>query len=200
MLSAQTTDVNVNRVTQTAVREVPAPGGLPRRAAGGAGAGRLRHGASFARRRSRSRARCECCWRSSTARCRARSTSCCGCPASRARPPTSSPPSSANPQGIVVDTHVRRLSQRLGLTRREDPVKIERDLVKLVPRADWGRFPHLLIWHAAICGHRPRCEMRLIALCPSAASNRLRPHRAVPSSRRNRQFRDPVTLGTQLPR
>ena len=46
-----------------------------------------------------------------------------------------------NPQGVVVDTHVRRLSQRLGLTRQEDPVKIERDLIKLVPREDWGRFP-----------------------------------------------------------
>ena len=46
-------------------------------------------------------------------------------------------------QGIVVDTHVRRISQRLGLTREEDPVKIERDLVKIVPRADWHRFPHL---------------------------------------------------------
>src|ERR671935_413089 len=45
------------------------------------------------------------------------------------------------PQGIVVDTHVRRLSQRLGFTRQEDPVKIERDLMKLVPREDWGRFP-----------------------------------------------------------
>ncbi|MBV8395971.1 MAG: endonuclease III, partial [Actinobacteria bacterium] len=52
-----------------------------------------------------------------------------------------------DPQGIVVDTHVRRLSQRLGFTREEDPVKIERDLVKLVPRSDWARFPHLLIWH-----------------------------------------------------
>ena len=51
------------------------------------------------------------------------------------------------PQGIVVDTHVRRLSQRLGLTKEEDPVKIERDLIKLVPHEDWGRFPHLLIWH-----------------------------------------------------
>ena len=52
-----------------------------------------------------------------------------------------------NPQGIVVDTHVRRLSQRLRLTRNDDPVKIERDLIRLVPREDWGRFPHLLIWH-----------------------------------------------------
>jgi endonuclease-3 len=76
-----------------------------------------------------------------------------------------------NPQGIVVDTHVRRLSQRLGLTRREDPVKIERDLVKLVPRADWGRFPHLLIWHGRrVCDARsPRCEdCVLVALCPSS--------------------------------
>jgi endonuclease III len=76
-----------------------------------------------------------------------------------------------NPQGIVVDTHVRRLSQRLGLTKQEDPVKIERDLVKLVPRADWARFPHLLIWHGRrICdARRPRCEDCPLAadLCPS---------------------------------
>ena len=75
------------------------------------------------------------------------------------------------PQGIVVDTHVRRLSQRLGLTRQDDPVKIERDLVKLVPRADWGRFPHLLIWHGRrICAARtPRCAaFPLTALCPSS--------------------------------
>jgi endonuclease-3 len=75
-----------------------------------------------------------------------------------------------NPQGIVVDTHVRRLSQRLGLTRKEDPVHIERDLVKLVPRADWGRFPHLLIWHGRrICdARRPLCEECVVAsLCPS---------------------------------
>jgi endonuclease-3 len=50
-------------------------------------------------------------------------------------------------QGVVVDTHVRRLSQRLGFTRQDDPVKIERDLMRLVPREDWARFPHLLIWH-----------------------------------------------------
>ena len=74
--------------------------------------------------------------------------------------------------GIVVDTHVRRLSQRLGFTRQEDPVKIERDLVKLVPRADWARFPHLLIWHGRrICdARRPRCEDCPLAadLCPSS--------------------------------
>ena len=76
-----------------------------------------------------------------------------------------------SPQGIVVDTHVRRLSQRLGFTRQEDPVKIERDLVKLVPRQYWGRFPHLLIWHGRrVCdARRPACERCVIAdLCPSS--------------------------------
>jgi endonuclease III len=74
-------------------------------------------------------------------------------------------------QGIVVDTHVRRLSQRLGLTRQDDPVKIERDLMRLVPREDWARFPHLLIWHGRrVCIARfPRCEECVLAdLCPSS--------------------------------
>lgn len=75
-------------------------------------------------------------------------------------------------QGIVVDTHVRRVSQRLAFTRQEDPVKIERDLVRLLPRADWARFPHLLIWHGRrICDARkPRCEDCPLAdgLCPSS--------------------------------
>src|ERR671927_924638 len=76
-----------------------------------------------------------------------------------------------NPQGVVVDTHVRRLSQRLGLTKQEDPVKIERDLQKLVPRDDWGRFPHLLIWHGRrVCiARRPLCEACVLTeLCPSS--------------------------------
>jgi endonuclease-3 len=75
------------------------------------------------------------------------------------------------PQGIVVDTHVRRLSQRLGFTRREDPVKIELDLMRLVPRPDWGRYPHLLIWHGRrVCiARRPLCEDCAISdLCPSS--------------------------------
>src|SRR5438105_7575074 len=74
-------------------------------------------------------------------------------------------------QGIVVDTHVRRLSQRLGLTREEDPVRIERDLMKLVPRADWARFPHLLIWHGRrVCdARRPACERCVLNdLCPAS--------------------------------
>ena len=76
-----------------------------------------------------------------------------------------------DPQGIVVDTHVRRLAQRLGLTRQEDPVKIERDLQRLVPREDWGRFPHLLIWHGRrICiARRPLCEQCIVNdLCPAS--------------------------------
>jgi endonuclease-3 len=74
-------------------------------------------------------------------------------------------------QGIVVDTHVRRLSQRLALTRNEDPVKIERDLVRVVPRPDWARFPHLLIWHGRrVCdARRPLCEECVLEdLCPSS--------------------------------
>jgi endonuclease III len=75
------------------------------------------------------------------------------------------------PQGIVVDTHVRRLSQRLGLTRNDDPVKIERDLQRIVPREHWRIFPHLLIWHGRrVCLARaPRCEDCVLAdLCPSS--------------------------------
>jgi endonuclease-3 len=75
------------------------------------------------------------------------------------------------PQGVVVDTHVRRLSQRLGLTKQEDPVRIELDLQKLVPRESWGIFPHLLIWHGRrVCDARtPRCEACVVNdLCPSS--------------------------------
>jgi endonuclease III len=74
-------------------------------------------------------------------------------------------------EGIVVDTHVRRLSQRLGLTRKDDPVKIERDLMRLVPRRYWNVFPHLLIWHGRrICIARaPRCEACVLNdLCPAS--------------------------------
>ncbi len=75
------------------------------------------------------------------------------------------------PQGVVVDTHVRRLSQRLAFTKQEDPVKIERDLQKLVPREHWGVFPHLLIWHGRrVCIARtPLCHACVVNdLCPSS--------------------------------
>ena len=76
-----------------------------------------------------------------------------------------------SPQGVVVDTHVRRLSQRLGLTRQEDPVKIERDLMRLVPRGYWNVFPHLLIQHGRrVCLARsPRCELCVLNdRCPAS--------------------------------
>ena len=76
-----------------------------------------------------------------------------------------------DPQGIVVDTHVRRVSQRLGLTRQDDPDRIERDLERLVPREEWGVFPHLLIWHGRrVCVARaPRCAQCAVNdLCPAS--------------------------------
>ena len=74
-------------------------------------------------------------------------------------------------EGITVDTHVARLSHRLGLTRHTDPVKIEQDLMPLVPPEDWALVSHLLIFHGRrICvARRPRCpECVLADLCPSA--------------------------------
>ena len=74
-------------------------------------------------------------------------------------------------QGVVVDTHVRRLSQRLGFTRHDDPAKIEADLKRLVPKEDWPRFPHLLIWHGRrVCIARaPRCASCVVSeLCPAS--------------------------------
>lgn len=74
-------------------------------------------------------------------------------------------------EGIAVDTHVCRLSRRLGLSAEEDPVKIERDLMAIVPKGDWLDFNHLLVNHGrAICrAKKPRCpDCPLKRLCPSA--------------------------------
>jgi endonuclease III len=71
--------------------------------------------------------------------------------------------------GIVVDTHVARLSKRLGLSRHTDPIKIEQDLMKLIPQADWTLWPHLLIHHGrGICtARKPLCDQCPVAeLCP----------------------------------
>lgn len=71
--------------------------------------------------------------------------------------------------GVVVDTHVSRLSQRLGLTRETTPEKIEQDLVKLVPQSDWTLFSHWLIWHGRrrCAARQPDCAACEIArLCP----------------------------------
>ncbi|MDI9400564.1 MAG: endonuclease III [Limisphaerales bacterium] len=75
-------------------------------------------------------------------------------------------------EGVVVDTHVMRLSRLLGFSEKTTPEKIEQDLMKLIPQADWALFSHLLIWHG-----RRRCKARnpdcsnceLIALCPAGS-------------------------------
>jgi len=73
-------------------------------------------------------------------------------------------------EGIAVDTHVKRLANRLGLTRNEDPVKIEQDLIKIIPRNQWGNITHLLIFHGRkICQARKpnHRECVLFDICPS---------------------------------
>lgn len=76
-------------------------------------------------------------------------------------------------EGVVVDTHVTRLSNRLGLTKHDDPVKIERDLAALFPRENWATLSHLLIFHGRnLCpARKPRCaECPLSPMCPSSES------------------------------
>jgi endonuclease-3 len=73
-------------------------------------------------------------------------------------------------EGVVVDTHVQRLSNRLGLTREKTPEKIEQDLMKLIPRDKWAMFSHWLIWHGRrrCMARKPDCPHCEIAdLCPS---------------------------------
>jgi endonuclease III len=73
-------------------------------------------------------------------------------------------------EGVVVDTHVARLSQRLGLTTQQDPEKIERDLMRLIPRNHWTDWSHWLIWHGRrrCFARKPDCEnCELLRLCPS---------------------------------
>jgi endonuclease-3 len=74
-------------------------------------------------------------------------------------------------EGVVVDTHVRRLSQRLGLTAEDVPEKIEQELMSLFPQGRWTMLSHLLIWHGRrVCdARRPRCEACVVShLCPSS--------------------------------
>ena len=81
-------------------------------------------------------------------------------------------------EGVVVDTHVMRLSQRLGITRAEDPVEIEQDLMRLLPREQWTIFAHRMIWHGRrVCtAKNPDHENCLLApICPSATIVTLRP-------------------------
>lgn len=72
--------------------------------------------------------------------------------------------------GVVVDTHVSRLSQRLGFSNATTPEKIEADLMRLIPRGQWALFSHWLIWHGRrrCVARKPRCsECELARLCPS---------------------------------
>ena len=74
-------------------------------------------------------------------------------------------------EGVTVDTHVTRLSGLLGLSRDQDPVKIEQELMRLFPQEDWGLLSHLLIFHGRqVCiARRPRCgDCVLSQLCPSS--------------------------------
>ncbi len=74
-------------------------------------------------------------------------------------------------EGIVVDTHVGRIARRFGWTQSEDPVKVEQDLMRIIPQKDWLDLSHLLIYHGrAICtARKPACERcEIAALCPSA--------------------------------
>jgi endonuclease III len=74
-------------------------------------------------------------------------------------------------EGFVVDTHIGRLSRRFGWTSNEDPVKVEKDLMRIIPQQDWFDLSHLLIFHGrAVCYARnPQCERcTLVPLCPSA--------------------------------
>lgn len=74
-------------------------------------------------------------------------------------------------EGFVVDTHIGRLARRFGWTTNEDPVKVEQDLIRLVPQQDWLDLSHLMIFHGrAIClARKPLCEQCALAkLCPSA--------------------------------
>jgi endonuclease III len=80
--------------------------------------------------------------------------------------------------GVTVDTHVKRLSNRLGLTQQTDPVRIERDLMELIPQPDWENWSIRLIYHGrAVCNARnPACDRCILAdLCPSVDLTKVSP-------------------------
>ena len=170
MLSAQTTDVNVNRVTARLFEKYRRPGdylAVPQEELE-----RDIHATGFFRQKAKSiRGTAQMLLEEFDGQVPRRLDELVRLPGVGRKTANVVAAELGHAQGIVVDTHVRRLSQRLGLTRQEDPAKIERGLVKLVPRADWGRFPHLLIWHGRrICIARsPRCEDCVLNdLCPAS--------------------------------
>jgi len=98
--------------------------------------------------------------------------------------------------GLTVDTHMKRVNARLGLTAEQDPVKIERDLMALLPEREWTAYSHRVIHHGRVCcdARRPRCEeCPLAADCPwpraragvrGVASRKPAPRAAARSARR----------------
>jgi endonuclease III len=92
-----------------------------------------------------------------------------------------------NIQGVTVDTHVKRLTNLIGLTKHQDPIKIEQDLMKLIPKVDWENFSIMTIYHGrAICNARkPNCpDCELAELCPSAGQVLIARTKAKASSRK----------------
>lgn len=103
--------------------------------------------------------------------------------------------------GVVVDTHVLRITRLLGLTRQSAPEKVERDLVALLPESEWIDFSHRLIWHGRkVCiARRPQCHACTLApLCPSAA--KLAPGRREHSETKERRPRQRATAAARSSR
>jgi endonuclease-3 len=170
MLSAQTTDVNVNRVTETLFRKYRRPEDYL--AVPPEELERDIYATGFYRQKAKSlRGTMRLLIEDYDGRVPRRLEDLLRLPGVARKTANVVAAELGDPQGIVVDTHVRRLSQRLGLTREEDPVKIERDLERLVPREHWGPFPHLLIWHGRrVCFARaPQCAACVVNdVCPSS--------------------------------
>jgi len=170
MLSAQTTDVNVNRVTETLFRKYRRPEDYL--AVPPEELERDVYATGFYRQKAKAlRGAMKMLTEEHEGRVPRRLEELVRLPGVARKTANVVAAELGDPQGIVVDTHVRRLSQRLGLTKEDDPVKIERDLQRLVPREHWGVFPHLLIWHGRrVCIARaPRClDCVVNDLCPAS--------------------------------
>ena len=170
MLSAQTTDVNVNRVTERLFEKYRRPEDYLAVPLGGARARHLRDRLLPPEGEGAARDDGDADRGVRRPRAAHASTSSSGCPGVARKTANVVAAELGEPQGIVVDTHVRRLSQRLGLTRQDDPVKIERDLhAARAARATGARFPHLLIWHG-----------RRVCVARAPALRGVRPHRPLP--------------------